>query len=316
MAPRQFTGCALPALVQAHAARQPDAFAILAPSRSPLTYAGLWNQMLRVAGTLQAQGVTPTTRVAVMLGNGPELATAFLGVAACAASVPLNPAHRAEELRHHLESARVRVIVVGAEESGPVHAVAKGLGLTVIGIDVDTNLPAGQFAAGAAPQDGAAVRLQCTPGDVALAAADLRHDGAAEARAIEPREPGRVGVQHRRPPGLAAGGSLPERDAAVPHPRARRRPAGFGGGRRQHRLRAGLRRRVPSSTGSRSFEPELVHRRPDHPSGGGRRACTLSAKALRGTASVSCVRRRRRCRRRPSRRCGRCSMPPSWKRTA
>jgi len=70
----------IPGLLEHHAKRNPDALAILAPGRAPLTY-GLLNQHLdQVGRTLRAMRIGRRDRVAVVLPNGPEMAVAFLAI--------------------------------------------------------------------------------------------------------------------------------------------------------------------------------------------------------------------------------------------
>ena len=146
---------ALPALLREQASKQPAAAALLAPGRPPLTYADLWGQVQYIAGALRAQGVTSSTRVAVVLPNGPEMAATFLGVAACAVCAPLNPAYQAAELRFYLEDTRAEFVIVGKGERGPVLAVARDMNLGVLEIDADPSLPAGRFSIGSLSRDGA-----------------------------------------------------------------------------------------------------------------------------------------------------------------
>lgn len=126
------TGCTLAALLREQTLRQPDAPAILAPGRSSLDYRGLWQQVVDIAAALQSLGTTASSRVAVLLPNGPEMATAFIGTAACSVCAPLNPACREAEIRFHLQDLRAEVVIVRNAERGPVVGVAKELGLAVL----------------------------------------------------------------------------------------------------------------------------------------------------------------------------------------
>ncbi len=155
-------------LVHEQSTRQPDAVALLAPGRSPLTYAQLWQQMQRIAQVLHSQGATPTVRVAVMLPNGPEMACAFLGVAACAAFVPLNPASQAAELRVHLADTRARIVIVREGEHSPLRTVAQEMGLTALEARVDPALPAGRFQLAPSASDRVEAPRPAGPRDVAL----------------------------------------------------------------------------------------------------------------------------------------------------
>ena len=73
----------LASMLHQQAQRQPTALALLAPGREALSYAGLQAQVQRLGSHLRARGALPSTRVAVVLPNGPEMAVAFVGVAAC-----------------------------------------------------------------------------------------------------------------------------------------------------------------------------------------------------------------------------------------
>ena len=110
-----------------------------------LSYGDLWQQVSELASALQAMGATPATRVALVLPNGPEMATAFLGVASCSTCAPLNPSYQATELRFYLEDLQARIVVLRRGEQGPVLEVAKELGLAVLEIEFDATLPAGRL---------------------------------------------------------------------------------------------------------------------------------------------------------------------------
>src|SRR6476646_7463395 len=87
----------IPGLLEHHARRSPDALAILAPGRAPLTYGRLHRHIEDVGRTLRAMGIGRRDRVAVVLPNGPEMAVAILTVEACAVCAPLISAYGAEE---------------------------------------------------------------------------------------------------------------------------------------------------------------------------------------------------------------------------
>ena len=122
-----------------------DAPAILAPDRAALTHGGLRSQMMRAAGELNALGIGRGDRVAIVLPNGPEMATAFLSVAAAASTAPLNPAYRAEELDFYLTDIGAKAIIVAEDETGPAVAVAERLGISVLRLVAETDAPAGSF---------------------------------------------------------------------------------------------------------------------------------------------------------------------------
>jgi len=126
------------------ALERPDAPALLAPGRPPLTFAGLWEQSRDLAGRLESLGASHSTRVAIVIPNGPEAAAAFLGVAACAPCVPLNPAARTSEVRFYLEDTRAQVLIVRKGDRGPARSVADELGVKVVEIEVHAADEAGR----------------------------------------------------------------------------------------------------------------------------------------------------------------------------
>src|SRR6516164_3697601 len=112
-------------LVESHARKTPDAAALLAPGRTPLTYGGLWRQMEYVAGELNRAGIARSDRVAVVLKNGPELAASFVSIAAVAVCAPLNPDYRESEFDFYLEDLKARTLVVEQGNDSPARAAAR-----------------------------------------------------------------------------------------------------------------------------------------------------------------------------------------------
>ena len=85
-------------LLSARAEQTPDAVAITAPDHAPLSYGSLLNHIGVLVERLNAVGIGRNERVAMVLPQGPDMALAFLAVASCATSAPLNPAYRTNEL--------------------------------------------------------------------------------------------------------------------------------------------------------------------------------------------------------------------------
>ncbi len=83
-----------------------------APGRAWLDGAGLARLAASVAGTLAERGIGPGDRVAIVLPNGPEMATAFLTVAAACCAAPLNPAYKADEFEFYLSDLKPAAIIL------------------------------------------------------------------------------------------------------------------------------------------------------------------------------------------------------------
>jgi acyl-CoA synthetase (AMP-forming)/AMP-acid ligase II len=131
-------------LLKAQALARGERPALLAPGREPLSHAALHEHAQGLAVSLRSLGVTASTRVAVVLPNGPAMASAFLGIAAGAVCAPLNPALQADEFRFHLQDVRADFVLL-QREAGAIRQVAHELGTKVIEIDDDPHAPAGLF---------------------------------------------------------------------------------------------------------------------------------------------------------------------------
>jgi acyl-CoA synthetase (AMP-forming)/AMP-acid ligase II len=119
--------------------------AISAPERPDLDYAGLRAQVARAGAALAGLGVGRGDVVALVLPNGPEAATAFLAVAARAASAPLNPAYTEAELAFYLDDLDARRVLVAAGEGAAARRVAAARGIAVAEVVVPAGAPAGVF---------------------------------------------------------------------------------------------------------------------------------------------------------------------------
>ncbi len=106
-------------------------FALAAPGRDTLTHGGLRGQIDAAAQALARFGIGHDDRVAIVLPNGPAMASAFLGVACAASAAPLNPAYRADEFDFYLADLRAAAVIVDADNPGPAAAVARARGIPV-----------------------------------------------------------------------------------------------------------------------------------------------------------------------------------------
>jgi acyl-CoA synthetase (AMP-forming)/AMP-acid ligase II/acyl carrier protein len=133
-------------LLKLRAERQPHAVAIGAPGRPPLTYDRLHGLVAETGRALNAAGITRQERVAIVLPNGPEMATAFLAVAAAATAAPLNPAYRADEFEFYLSDLGAKALLVQAGADSPAVQVARARGIPVLELAPAGDGPAGAFA--------------------------------------------------------------------------------------------------------------------------------------------------------------------------
>ncbi len=143
-------------LLASRAAAHGERMALLAPGRDPLNYMALDGQAAATVTALNAQGVRRNDRVAVVLPNGPEMAAAFVSIAAGATCAPLNPAYKAEEFRFYLSDLDAKALVVDRALDSPAVEVAESLGIAVLELTSSKLQPAGTFALKSLSGDGAA----------------------------------------------------------------------------------------------------------------------------------------------------------------
>jgi acyl-CoA synthetase (AMP-forming)/AMP-acid ligase II len=132
----------LKALIADHAG---DAPAIGAPGRTWLSYGALRTLGDEVATALHGMGIDASDRVAIVLPNGPEMATAFATVAQAATTAPLNPAYREDEYVFYLEDLNAKALLVEDGYDGPAFAAAQRLGMAIIRLSVPEGAAAGYF---------------------------------------------------------------------------------------------------------------------------------------------------------------------------
>jgi oxalate---CoA ligase len=161
-------------LTQLLAAGAAEATALSAPGRPPLSHGGLRALIARTLATLNALGIVRNDRVAIVLNNGPEMASCFIACASGVASAPLNPAYRADEFEFYLSDLNAKALIVERGSASPAVEVAVKLGVRLIDLVVADGAAAGDFSL--TPRDGgapvasgsAAAPVYAEPDDVSM----------------------------------------------------------------------------------------------------------------------------------------------------
>ena len=172
-------------LLRVPAAAGADRPALLGLGRRPLSRSGLLDQIAVVSRSLAAAGVRSGDRVAICIPEGPEMAAAFLGICAVAASAPLNPAYREAEFAFFLSDLQPRALVLPAGSESPARAAAQRLAVPVLDLVPDPER-AGIFRFASVDPSGEPLP-PAVPDDVAL----LLHTSGTTAR------PKLVSLTHR-----------------------------------------------------------------------------------------------------------------------
>ena len=119
--------------------------AISAPGRLALDFKSLRALIGDTLAYLNAQGIGRDDRVAIVLGNGPEMAACFAACACGVASAPLNPGYRADEFEFYLADLHAKALIVEKGSLSPAVGVAEKLGVRVLDLVALPDAGAGSF---------------------------------------------------------------------------------------------------------------------------------------------------------------------------
>ena len=123
-----------------------DAIAVSGLERSALTYAGLRKLVSETVAVLNELGIGRNDRVVIVLNNGPEMATAFVSIACCATTAPLNPAYKQDEFDFYLADLGAKALVVEQGSDTPAVAAARAGNIRILDLCIDPASPAGTFS--------------------------------------------------------------------------------------------------------------------------------------------------------------------------
>ncbi len=155
-------------LLRGRADDGPEALAILAPGRPPLTYGELYRHIDEVRQTLHAAGLGRHDRIAVVLPNGPEMAVALLAVTTGMTCLPLNPAYGLYEFNAYLADLNANALVIQQGMDSPARQAAKAQGIPVLELSPRPEAAAGVFTLSHPASESRAPHGIAAPDDVAF----------------------------------------------------------------------------------------------------------------------------------------------------
>jgi len=134
----------------------PDAVALLAPGREPLTWRQLAAQLQNSREMFDNAGIKSGEVVALALPNGPELIVTFLASAMMGSCAPLDPALTEDEFRFYLGRLQARTLIL--LDGGPMAAAnaARSLRMRIVRIHAPTDRPSAVFEIAATEGEPAA----------------------------------------------------------------------------------------------------------------------------------------------------------------
>ena len=120
--------------------------AIGAPGRLGLNHAGLRNLADATVARLNKLGIGRNDRVAIVLPNSAEMASAFVTIGCGATTAPLNPAYREDEFDFYLNDLNAKALVVEQGSGSPAVSVAKKRNIPIVTLVAAEGAPAGNFS--------------------------------------------------------------------------------------------------------------------------------------------------------------------------
>ena len=158
--------------------------ALVAPGRPALSYRQVRANVAELAGRLNSFGLGRGDRIAIAMGNGPEVILTFLAAAMCGTAAPLNPKYKQEEFAFYYADIHAKALITLPDAMPLAHATATPAMAIISARPNPDGTLAFECVRGARP---ARVAALAAPDDVAM----ILHTSGTTSR------PKRVPIRHR-----------------------------------------------------------------------------------------------------------------------
>ena len=112
---------------------------------SKLSYKDLKLFIDKISKQLAGNGLSNKDRAAIVLPNGPYMASSFLAISSYMSAAPLNPSYKSEEYEFYLKDLNPKIVLVEKNSENPVVDVAKKLKIELCEINPEKDGPSGIF---------------------------------------------------------------------------------------------------------------------------------------------------------------------------
>ena len=110
-----------------------------------LSYKDLKLFINKISKQLAGNGLSNKDRAAIVLPNGPYMASSFLAISSYMSAAPLNPSYKSEEYEFYLKDLNPKIVLVEKNSENPVVDVAKKLKIELCEINPEKDGPSGIF---------------------------------------------------------------------------------------------------------------------------------------------------------------------------
>jgi len=122
-----------------------DNVALTSETNSKLLYGELKLFVYKISRQLAGNGITNKDRAAIILPNGPYMASSFLAISSYMSAAPLNPAYKTNEYEFYLKDLSPKIVIVEPNSKNNVIEVAKKLKIPICEIKIQKDSPPGLF---------------------------------------------------------------------------------------------------------------------------------------------------------------------------
>ncbi len=99
----------------------------------------------KISRQLAAKKIINSDRAAIVLPNGPLMASSFLSISSYMSAAPLNPSYKQEEFEFYLNDLKPKFLLVGPNSKSLAVIAAKNLNIPVFIMKISDNQPLGTF---------------------------------------------------------------------------------------------------------------------------------------------------------------------------
>ena len=99
----------------------------------------------KISRQLAATNVKNSDRAAIVLPNGPLMASSFLSISSYMSAAPLNPSYKQEEFEFYLDDLKPKFLLVEPNSKSLAIIAAKNLNIPVFEMKISVNQPLGTF---------------------------------------------------------------------------------------------------------------------------------------------------------------------------
>ena len=119
--------------------------ALTSEINTKLNYKDLKSFIDKISKQLAGNGLSNKDRAAIVLPNGPYMASSFLAISSYMSAAPLNPSYKSEEYEFYLKDLNPKIVLVEKNSENPVVDVAKKLKIELCEINPEKDGPSGIF---------------------------------------------------------------------------------------------------------------------------------------------------------------------------